>query len=143
MATPSVVVSLEDVKPVEVQGRQIGQADQRRVDVSDAAAETDGPRPIARQAREARSPAQGQYPSFVTASVTVTVAVSRHTIDVDRITVGRREQERCIFQRDLPSSSTFTGASFTGVTLIVIVSAEGSRSTPPLRVPPLSCTWKV
>ena len=36
-----------------------------------------------------------------------------------------------------------TGASFTAVTLTVIVFGLGSRSTPPLAVPPLSCTWKV
>ena len=30
-----------------------------------------------------------------------------------------------------------------GVTLIVIVLGDGSRSTPPLAVPPSSCTWKV
>ena len=30
-----------------------------------------------------------------------------------------------------------------GVTLIVMVLADWSRSTPPLAVPPLSCTWKV
>src|SRR5436190_1366066 len=36
-----------------------------------------------------------------------------------------------------------TGASFTLVTLIVIVLGDGSRSTPPLAVPPLSWTWKV
>ncbi len=35
------------------------------------------------------------------------------------------------------------GASFTAVTSIVIVLAVWSRSTPPLAVPPLSCTWKV
>jgi hypothetical protein len=34
------------------------------------------------------------------------------------------------------------GASFTGVTLTVMVLAEGSRSTPLLAVPPSSCTWK-
>ena len=35
------------------------------------------------------------------------------------------------------------GASFTDVTFTVIVRAEVSRSTPPLAVPPSSCTWKV
>src|ERR1700760_1596511 len=35
------------------------------------------------------------------------------------------------------------GASLTGVTLIVMVLADGSVSTPPLAVPPLSCTWNV
>ena len=35
------------------------------------------------------------------------------------------------------------GASFTGVTLMVNVLGLGSRLTPPLVVPPLSCTWKV
>src|SRR5262249_60008739 len=35
------------------------------------------------------------------------------------------------------------GVSATGVTLTVIVFGVGSRSTPPLAVPPLSCTWKV
>ena len=35
------------------------------------------------------------------------------------------------------------GASFTAVTLTVIVFAEASRSTPPFAVPPSSCTWKV
>ena len=35
------------------------------------------------------------------------------------------------------------GASLTAVTLTVIVLAVGSRSTPPLAVPPSSCTWKV
>ena len=35
------------------------------------------------------------------------------------------------------------GASFTAVTLMVSVLADGSRSTPPFAVPPLSCTWKV
>jgi hypothetical protein len=31
----------------------------------------------------------------------------------------------------------------TEVTLMVNVSTVGSMSTPPLAVPPLSCTWKV
>ena len=35
------------------------------------------------------------------------------------------------------------GASFTEVTLTVIVFADGSRSTPPFAVPPSSCTWNV
>src|SRR5919204_521255 len=35
------------------------------------------------------------------------------------------------------------GASFTDVTSIVIVFADGSRSTPLYDVPPSSCTWKV
>src|SRR5207237_1148249 len=35
------------------------------------------------------------------------------------------------------------GGSFTPVTLIVIVFGDWSRSTPPLPVPPLSCTWNV
>ena len=35
------------------------------------------------------------------------------------------------------------GASLTEATLIVIRLAVGSRSTPPLAVPPSSCTWKV
>ena len=35
------------------------------------------------------------------------------------------------------------GASLTDVTLTVIVLGVGSRSTPPLAVPPSSCTWKV
>src|SRR5204863_388221 len=35
------------------------------------------------------------------------------------------------------------GASFTEVTLIVLVLATGSVSTPPLAVPPLSRTWNV
>src|SRR5438046_2307657 len=35
------------------------------------------------------------------------------------------------------------GASFTPVTLIVIVLGDWSRSTPPLPVPPSSCTWNV
>jgi hypothetical protein len=35
------------------------------------------------------------------------------------------------------------GASFTEVTFTVIVRATVSRSTPPLAVPPSSCTWKV
>jgi hypothetical protein len=35
------------------------------------------------------------------------------------------------------------GASFTDVTLTVIVFAEGSRSMPPLAVPPSSCTLNV
>ena len=35
------------------------------------------------------------------------------------------------------------GASLTGVTLNVIVFGDWSVSTPPLAVPPLSCTWKV
>jgi hypothetical protein len=35
------------------------------------------------------------------------------------------------------------GASLTAVTLTVIVFGEASRSTPPLEVPPSSCTWKV
>ena len=35
------------------------------------------------------------------------------------------------------------GASFTAVTLTVMVLGEASRSMPPLAVPPLSCTWKV
>src|SRR5262249_53464192 len=35
------------------------------------------------------------------------------------------------------------GASFTDVTLIVTVFGIGSRSAPPLAVPPLSCTWNV
>ena len=35
------------------------------------------------------------------------------------------------------------GASLTAVTLRVTVFALGSRSTPPLAVPPSSCTWKV
>src|SRR5207247_641727 len=39
--------------------------------------------------------------------------------------------------------TVFTGASFTALTLIVIVLAFGSRSAPPLDVPPLSCTWNV
>ena len=33
------------------------------------------------------------------------------------------------------------GASLTGMTLTVIALATGSRSTPPLAVPPSSCTW--
>src|SRR5437588_11138756 len=36
-----------------------------------------------------------------------------------------------------------TGASLTAVTLMVRVFGDWSRSTPPLAVPPLSCTWKV
>src|SRR5262245_54132661 len=36
-----------------------------------------------------------------------------------------------------------TGALFTGVTLMVSVFGEASRSTPPLAVPPLSRTWDV
>src|SRR5204863_507827 len=36
-----------------------------------------------------------------------------------------------------------TGASFTLVTLIVIVFGDWSRSTPPLPEPQSSCTWKV
>src|SRR4051794_27083943 len=36
-----------------------------------------------------------------------------------------------------------TGASLTAVTLMVRVLGDWSRSTPPLAVPPLSCTWKV
>ena len=36
-----------------------------------------------------------------------------------------------------------SGASFTAVTLTVIVFGVGSRSTPPLAVPPSSCTWNV
>src|SRR5207249_877913 len=36
-----------------------------------------------------------------------------------------------------------TGASLTGVTFTVSARGVGSRSTPPLAVPPLSCTWKV
>ena len=35
------------------------------------------------------------------------------------------------------------GASLTAVTLMVIVLGDWSRSTPPLAVPPSSCTWKV
>ncbi len=35
------------------------------------------------------------------------------------------------------------GASLTEVTSMVMVFADWSRSTPPLAVPPLSCTWKV
>src|SRR5438067_1973501 len=35
------------------------------------------------------------------------------------------------------------GGSFTPVTLIVIVFDDWSRSTPPLPVPPSSCTWNV
>ena len=35
------------------------------------------------------------------------------------------------------------GASFTLVTLTTIVLGDGSRSMPPLAVPPSSCTWKV
>src|SRR5205085_1411917 len=34
-------------------------------------------------------------------------------------------------------------ASLTALTLMVTVLADWSRSTPPLAVPPLSCTWKV
>ena len=37
----------------------------------------------------------------------------------------------------------FTGASLTAVTLIVSVRTAGSRSTPPLALPPSSRTWKV
>jgi hypothetical protein len=36
-----------------------------------------------------------------------------------------------------------TGASLTDVTFIVIVRGVGSVSTPPLVVPPSSCTWKL
>src|SRR3989441_163909 len=36
-----------------------------------------------------------------------------------------------------------TGASLTGVTFTVSARGVGSRSTPPLAVPPLSCTWNV
>ena len=36
--------------------------------------------------------------------------------------------------------STSTGASFAGVTLKVMVLADGSRFTPLLALPPLSCT---
>jgi hypothetical protein len=36
-----------------------------------------------------------------------------------------------------------TGASATGVTLIVIVRATSSRLSPPLDVPPVSRTWNV
>ena len=35
------------------------------------------------------------------------------------------------------------GASFTDVTLTVIVRGVASRSTPPFATPPLSCTWNV
>ena len=35
------------------------------------------------------------------------------------------------------------GASLPALTLMVKVLADWSRSTPPLAVPPLSCTWKV
>ena len=42
-----------------------------------------------------------------------------------------------------PTRVVFTGASLTAVTLTVIVFALWSRSTPPLAVPPSSCTWKV
>ena len=42
-----------------------------------------------------------------------------------------------------PVGASLTGASLTGVTLTVMVLALGSRSTPPLAVPPLSRTWKV
>ena len=41
------------------------------------------------------------------------------------------------------AGAVLTGASFTGVTLKVIVLGVGSVSTPPLAVPPLSRTWKV
>ena len=40
-------------------------------------------------------------------------------------------------------SFTPTGASFTEVTLKLIVFATGSVSTPPFAVPPSSLTWKV
>ena len=47
----------------------------------------------------------------------------------------------------LPSTSKVSGstvgASFTGRTLTVIALGVGSRSTPPLAVPPLSRTWNV
>src|SRR3569833_467915 len=35
------------------------------------------------------------------------------------------------------------GAAFTEARLNVMVLGDWSRSTPPLAVPPLSCTWKV
>ncbi len=35
------------------------------------------------------------------------------------------------------------GASLTAATSMVMVFGVGSRSTPPLAVPPSSCTWKV
>src|SRR5205823_1285737 len=43
----------------------------------------------------------------------------------------------------LTTRSAPTGASLTAVTPIARVFGDWSRSTPPLAVPPLSCTWKV
>ena len=41
-----------------------------------------------------------------------------------------------------PPLLVITGASLTGITSIVSVRTVGSRSTPPLAMPPLSCTRK-
>src|SRR3954466_10285914 len=41
------------------------------------------------------------------------------------------------------ATSASTGASLTGATSMVIVWADGSKSTPPFAVPPSSWTWNV
>ena len=67
-----------------------------------------------------------------------------------RIVVGVAEAEvgsANMYRRCLPAWSPCClvplGASLTVVTSTVIVLGVGSRSTPPLAVPPLSCTWNV
>ena len=56
-------------------------------------------------------------------------------------TVG--ESKSPLTSRFAPSATLNVGASFTAVTLKVIVFGEASRFCPPLAVPPLSLTWNV
>ena len=57
--------------------------------------------------------------------------------------VRRSSRRPCPPRRVWSAPLVKLGVSFTAATLKVRVFGEGSRSTPPLAVPPLSCTWKV
>ncbi len=77
-----------------------------------------------------------------TPSVTVSVAAST-SLTVIALAVAVPNVMLTSSVPDCAPGTTLTGASLTAVTLKVMVLGLWSVSTPPLAVPPLSCTWKV
>src|SRR5438477_187330 len=74
----------------------------------------------------------------------VKVAVSQNVDESMSVTVIFDSAGRgSLYCTVAAGTSEVTGASLTGVTLIVIAFGVGSKLMPLLAVPPSSCTWKV
>ena len=75
--------------------------------------------------------------------VTAVSALAGLSFGIGEAEVGRGERVLRVFAACVTVLSVPAGASLTEVTSTVIVLADASRSTPPLAVPPSSCTWNV